>query len=817
MIPANGLLENKVMKKFMKSLMLMAAAAVAFAGCAKETASEQTSSVTSLALVKFNAEIPDYQTTKSTIDVNGLTFTTRWIEGDMMGIMYECEVGEGYNKQATYSNGAFSSELPESKGMWYYYSYYPYQTSDNATSHYVDIPFGAERVQNGNDFNSVYDIMCAEELAFEDAEQGKTDDGNDISFSMVRQTALLYFHFTSPDVDEALTKATLSVEGDPIAADTYSLYYYGSNLDGSAYGTSWTSGESQSITLTFTNAPSSKDFTLWFNMLPYVEGLRENGVKNMKLVVETENKTLTLTAPAEEMYLPGYISKIEKLDVASTNWKDKETPTPPATTPVYEKVTSALTDWSGDYLIVYEDGSVAFDGSLTKLDASSNVKSVTITDGKIEATDAVDAASFTIAAVEGGYSIQSASGVYIGQSTYANGLDEKTEAQVNTISYADNTPVICGTGVKNESYVALKFNKASDQNRFRYYKSGQEDIALYKRSESLPEKPYLKITEPESLEIAYTGGTTDLIGVSTNQDSWTVARTAGDETFTASQEDGGFKVSASANTGDARESTFTVTAGLLTKTVKVTQAALPSITSVTTAAATDIATTDGTTATLNGSYALKGIATVSVGFEYRESSATDWTSVEAVSANSFFCSLTGLTAGTGYSFRAWASLDAGTTKVYGDVLTFTPTAGATCTVTYDFTKISGFSDWDSSYSKHEVEYTESVVTFASANKQGNTITDCPVTKGKDVTVVMKGTRRIQAVKFVCKQWNTKSQTITLYTSTDGGINYTSTSTKSSNFTLSASDLATDVNAVKFTFSNSSNQVGISSLELTYTE
>ncbi len=719
MIPANGLLENKAMKKFMKSLMLMAAAAVAFAGCAKETASEQTSSVTSLAHVKFNAEIPDYQTTKSTIDVNGLTFTTRWIEGDMMGIMYECEVGEGYNKQATYSNGAFSSELPESKGMWYYYSYYPYQTSDNATSHYVDIPFGAERVQNGNDFNSVYDIMCAEELAFEDAEQGKTDDGNDISFSMVRQTALLYFHFTSPDVDEALTKATLSVEGDPIAADTYSLYYYGNNLDGSAYGTSWTSGESQSITLTFTNAPSSKDFTLWFNMLPYVEGLRENGVKNMKLVVETENKTLTLTAPAEEMYLPGHISKIEKLDVASTNWKDKETPTPPATTPVYEKVTSALTDWSGDYLIVYEDGSVAFDGSLTKLDASSNVKSVTITDGKIEATDAVDAVSFTIAAVEGGYSIQSAGGVYIGQSTYANGLDEKTEAQVNTISYADNTPVICGTGVKNESYVALKFNKASDQNRFRYYKSGQEDIALYKRSESLPVAPYIKLSS-ESISVA-SDATSASFDVTANVD-WTVSTDADWVTpgIESGSNDGTVKLSFSANDTDSdRTATITVKSveGTIIKPFSLTQK-------------------------------------------------------KAVSVK---------------------------------------------TVTYDFTKISGFSDWGNSYSAHEVEYTESVVTFAYASKQGSTITDCPVAKGKDVTVVMKGTRRIQAVKFVCKQWSNKTQTITLYTSTDGGTNYTSTSTKSSNFTLSASDLATDVNAVKFTFSNSSNQVGISSLELTYTE
>ena len=49
----------------------------------------------------------------------------------------------------------------------------------------------------------------------------------------------------------------------------------------------------------------------------------------------------------------------------------------------YVKVTSAPEDWSGDYLIVYEAGNVAFNGSLTSLDAASNNIPVTITDGVI--------------------------------------------------------------------------------------------------------------------------------------------------------------------------------------------------------------------------------------------------------------------------------------------------------------------------------------------------------------------------------------------------------------------------------------------------
>ena len=63
----------------------------------------------------------------------------------------------------------------------------------------------------------------------------------------------------------------------------------------------------------------------------------------------------------------------------------------------FVKVTSAPSDWSGTYLIVYESGNVAFDGSLTTLDAMSNTMDVTISNGEIEATDEMMAITFDIA------------------------------------------------------------------------------------------------------------------------------------------------------------------------------------------------------------------------------------------------------------------------------------------------------------------------------------------------------------------------------------------------------------------------------------
>ena len=74
------------MKILMKSMVLMAAAALALASCAKENINEQNNGGQKFAEVSFKAEIPDYQATKSTIDVDDLTFNTRWAEGDQMGM-----------------------------------------------------------------------------------------------------------------------------------------------------------------------------------------------------------------------------------------------------------------------------------------------------------------------------------------------------------------------------------------------------------------------------------------------------------------------------------------------------------------------------------------------------------------------------------------------------------------------------------------------------------------------------------------------------------------------------------------------------------
>lgn len=149
-----------------------------------------------------------------------------------------------------------------------------------------------------------------------------------------------------------------------------------------------------------------------------------------------------------------------------------------AATETWTKVTSQddLTD--GDYLIVYEAENFAFDGALTTLDKNLNTQSVTINnDGTITTT--VCNFYFTIASNGSNYTIQSESGYYIGRTTTGNGFDSsKTEKYTNTITFSGSNVSIASSGGPKLQFYTTKSDK-----RFKYYKSDQQPIALYKKQE----------------------------------------------------------------------------------------------------------------------------------------------------------------------------------------------------------------------------------------------------------------------------------------------------------------------------------------------
>lgn len=178
----------------------------------------------------------------------------------------------------------------------------------------------------------------------------------------------------------------------------------------------------------------------------------------------------------------------------------------------YVKVTTATDLTDGEYLIVYEmegtpiENGIVFDGSRTSLDAVGNTlaEPVEINNYTIASSDAVDAAVFTITYMPSAqkYSIRSSSGYYIGKESYANGLDcDQAIVHLNTIAFdGDGNAVITAEGE-----CTLRYNNNSDQLRFRYYKSGQQPVALYKKVENPVDEP----TSVTLAELCQNGVTTE--------------------------------------------------------------------------------------------------------------------------------------------------------------------------------------------------------------------------------------------------------------------------------------------------------------------
>ena len=139
----------------------------------------------------------------------------------------------------------------------------------------------------------------------------------------------------------------------------------------------------------------------------------------------------------------------------------------------YTKVTSTDDITSGQYLIA--SGTTVLDGSQTDLGAANMSITVTITNDKITATSATEAAEFTINATA--KTIKSASGKYINRTSGTSGgamniLDSESAHESLTIS-SGNFVAEAANGHE------LRYNSSAYM--FRYYASGQTAIQLYKK------------------------------------------------------------------------------------------------------------------------------------------------------------------------------------------------------------------------------------------------------------------------------------------------------------------------------------------------
>lgn len=200
-------------------------------------------------------------------------------------------------------------------------------------------------------------------------------------------------------------------------------------------------------------------------------------------VISEDGTKVTYTLPTEADVTITLVATI-KYGTASTTkafnvtLKKEGTETPAAS--YYEKVTAAQTDWSGTYLIVYEDGQQAYVFNGT--DKVNGYAAASVSEGRIEVSPALKAVQMTITKTSSGkYSVMvEANNQYISGTSGSNKLNFKGTASDCDITY-DATS---GSVMITSDTSVLRFNSRSDQMRFRFYKdasyAGQQPIQLYK-------------------------------------------------------------------------------------------------------------------------------------------------------------------------------------------------------------------------------------------------------------------------------------------------------------------------------------------------
>lgn len=233
--------------------------------------------------VGFLADIAPREQSRADINVDfGTGLTGTWNGEDKLGVL-----ANDFSKllQFTYTTDskAFTGSLSGSVGTWAYRAFYPHNGNATVSGTTVTVPFSALRTQNGNKYNSEFDIMAADAITHNNAEPGKTPEGNAVKFNLHRITSILALKLQGGAASEKIAsvmltskkpiaseKLTFTVPSDPNA--TYDPSAINPTLV--AKGTSATDSpisiNSEHITVTYADgtAPSADYSETFFNVLP---------------------------------------------------------------------------------------------------------------------------------------------------------------------------------------------------------------------------------------------------------------------------------------------------------------------------------------------------------------------------------------------------------------------------------------------------------------------------------------------------------------------------------------------------------------------
>ena len=239
------------------------------------------------AVVGLRADIAPRQQTRAEIDVdfeNGLSGS--WNEVDILGVIHKAPGSQDFSALGQFAfdpeSRTFKGTLPSQPGEWHYRAFYPHNgtASVSGSKTTVTVPFSALRTQEGNRYNSEYDLLAADAILYPNAAPGMTPQGEALRFNLNRFTTILALRMQGGAASEKVASVMLTAI-KPIASEQLTFELPTSAYDIAAVnptlvaeGPSPAGGtvsiDSERITVTYKDgtAPSADLSETFFNVLP---------------------------------------------------------------------------------------------------------------------------------------------------------------------------------------------------------------------------------------------------------------------------------------------------------------------------------------------------------------------------------------------------------------------------------------------------------------------------------------------------------------------------------------------------------------------
>lgn len=433
------------MKKVFNSFFVIVAAMITLAGCTKqETDAPETKNV------QFFAQSIETKTVFGALADDGKTYPTLWNSGDKLKVLLNIEQVSGTEKTAEVE----CDDLAESA---YFEVAFSPSVKPETYTYYAVSPSTAFNGKSSND-GRITVVIPTEQTPLETSVDKSAQIIYAVAPADADQTSVdMHFHHLTAYGKFSLTNLTDEVSSVSkvkiVAPDGVYISGKWNYLVNTEEIAVHTKDISNQITI---NTTRTED--IWFSCGPVdVSG------KTFKFVVTTDKGDLEreVTFPAGRKFESGKIAQF------SINMEGVEVPEVEIPTQYFEKLTSAPTDWTGTYLIVFDDNKAHSFVSGSDLVSASNTALV-INDNKIAFNNVTKQDAVVLSVKDGGYKLLLSNNKYLtvpSSNSCGNNADE-AKASTLTLEWTEAGVKISGVD-SNEITRYL----CANGNYYRMYKS----------------------------------------------------------------------------------------------------------------------------------------------------------------------------------------------------------------------------------------------------------------------------------------------------------------------------------------------------------